>query len=120
MGDLLAVLLAPYDDLGAFNASVRVAVQRMGIGEGATTGIALVFLELATNSLKYVRYPFRKGRWITLASTTAIILSSRGSSGEAQRCAHHKLAIVSEASLFNAAFVGSWPVRSNMTGMLLV
>jgi two-component sensor histidine kinase len=53
LGDLLAVLLAPYDDLGAFKGRVRVAVERMGIGEGAATGIALVFHELATNSMKY-------------------------------------------------------------------
>ncbi|MFK4874930.1 sensor histidine kinase [Novosphingobium sp. ZW T3_23] len=53
LGDLLTVLLAPYNDLGAFKGRIRVAVERMGIGEGAATGIALVFHELATNSMKY-------------------------------------------------------------------
>ena len=53
LGDLLAVLLAPYDDLGAFKGRIRVAVERMGVGETAATSIALVVHELATNSMKY-------------------------------------------------------------------
>ncbi|HUQ69716.1 MAG TPA: HWE histidine kinase domain-containing protein [Planctomycetaceae bacterium] len=53
LGDLLAVLLAPYDDLGAFSGRVRVSVPRMGVGENAATTLALVVHELATNSLKY-------------------------------------------------------------------
>ncbi|TPM44110.1 MULTISPECIES: sensor histidine kinase [unclassified Mesorhizobium] len=53
LGDLIAVLLAPYDDSGAFSGRVRVAVPRMGIGEQSATTLALVIHELATNSLKY-------------------------------------------------------------------
>jgi two-component sensor histidine kinase len=53
LGDLLAVLLAPYDDGGAFAGRIRVAVPRMGIGEKAAITLALVFHELATNSVKY-------------------------------------------------------------------
>lgn len=53
MGDLLSVLLAPYDDVGAFSGRVRVSVPRMGVGEAAATNLALVIHELATNSLKY-------------------------------------------------------------------
>ena len=53
LGDLLSVLLQPYDDLGAFSGRVRVSVPRMGVGERAATGLALVIHELATNSLKY-------------------------------------------------------------------
>lgn len=53
LGDLLAVLLAPYDDLGAFSGRIRVAVERMGVGEAAATSLAMVVHELATNSLKY-------------------------------------------------------------------
>lgn len=53
LGDLLAVLLAPYDDLGAFSGRIRVSVPRMSVGEAATTVLALVVHELATNSLKY-------------------------------------------------------------------
>ena len=53
LGDLLTVLLAPYDDLGAFSGRIRVSVPRMSVGESATTIIALIMHELATNSLKY-------------------------------------------------------------------
>jgi len=53
LGDLLAVILAPYDDVGAFAGRIRVAVPRMGVGEKAATSLALVVHELATNSLKY-------------------------------------------------------------------
>lgn len=53
LGDLLTVLLAPYDDLGAFSGRIRVSVPRMSVGESATTIIALIVHELATNSLKY-------------------------------------------------------------------
>jgi two-component sensor histidine kinase len=53
LGDLIAVLLAPYDDSGAFSGRIRVAVPRMGIGEQSSTTLALVIHELATNSLKY-------------------------------------------------------------------
>jgi two-component sensor histidine kinase len=53
LGDLLSVLLAPYDDLGAFSGRIRVSVPRMGVGEAAATTLALVIHELATNSLKY-------------------------------------------------------------------
>jgi two-component sensor histidine kinase len=53
LGDLLSILLAPYEDLGAFKGRIRVAVPRMGVGEAAATSLALIFHELATNSLKY-------------------------------------------------------------------
>jgi len=53
LGDLLTVLLAPYDDLGPFSGRIRVSVPRTGVGEAATTVLALVVHELATNSLKY-------------------------------------------------------------------
>lgn len=53
LGDLLSVLLAPYDDLGAFSGRVRVSVPRMGVGEAAANALAMVVHELATNSLKY-------------------------------------------------------------------
>lgn len=52
-GDLIAVLLAPYDDMGAFSGRVRISVPRMGVGESTANILALVLHELATNSLKY-------------------------------------------------------------------
>jgi two-component sensor histidine kinase len=53
LGDLISVLLAPYDDLGAFSGRVRVSVPRMAISEAAATNLALVLHELATNSVKH-------------------------------------------------------------------
>lgn len=53
LGDLLSVLLSPYEDLGAFSGRIRVAVPRMGVGDAAATTLSLIIHELATNSLKY-------------------------------------------------------------------
>jgi len=53
LGDLISVLLTPYDDLGAFSGRIRVSVPRMGISEAAATNLALVLHELATNSVKH-------------------------------------------------------------------
>jgi two-component sensor histidine kinase len=53
LGDLFSVLLAPYDDTGAFAGRIRVAVPRMGVGEVSARTLALVVHELATNSLKH-------------------------------------------------------------------
>ncbi len=53
LGDLISVLLSPYDDLGAFSGRIRVSVPRMAVGEAAATTLALIIHELATNALKY-------------------------------------------------------------------
>jgi two-component sensor histidine kinase len=53
LGDLLSILLSPYEDMGAFSGRIRVSVPRMGVGESAATTLALVIHELATNSVKY-------------------------------------------------------------------
>lgn len=53
LGDLLTVLLAPYDELETFSGRIRVSVPRVGVGEAAAAALALVVHELATNSLKY-------------------------------------------------------------------
>jgi two-component sensor histidine kinase len=53
LGDLLSIVLAPYEDTGAFSGRIRVSVPRMGIGEKAATSLALIIHELATNSVKY-------------------------------------------------------------------
>jgi two-component sensor histidine kinase len=53
LGDLLAIILAPYDDMGAFSGRIRISVPRMSVGERAATTLALVIHELATNSMKH-------------------------------------------------------------------
>jgi two-component sensor histidine kinase len=53
LGDLFTVLLAPYDEMGAFSGRVSISVPRMSVGESAATTLALVVHELATNALKY-------------------------------------------------------------------
>jgi len=53
LGDLLTILLSPYDDTGAFAGRIRVAVPRMGVGEGTANVLAMVIHELATNSVKH-------------------------------------------------------------------
>jgi two-component sensor histidine kinase len=52
LGDLVSVLLSPYDDTAAFSGRIRVAVPRMGVGENSATTLALLIHELATNSVK--------------------------------------------------------------------
>ncbi|WP_238995350.1 sensor histidine kinase [Sphingomonas solaris] len=69
LGDLLSVLLARYEDMGAFRGRIRVAVERMGVGEVAATGLALVIHELATNSMKYGALSVPTGT-LDLSSTT--------------------------------------------------
>ena len=61
LGDLITVLLAPYDDTGAFAGRIRVAVPRMGVGELAAGTLALILHELATNSLKYGALSVQEG-----------------------------------------------------------
>lgn len=53
LGDVISILLAPYDDKGAFNGRLRVAVERTVVGHASATALALVLHELATNSMKY-------------------------------------------------------------------
>lgn len=54
LGDLLTIVLAPYDEMqAAFSGRIRVAVPRLPVGENAATALALVIHELATNSMKY-------------------------------------------------------------------
>jgi two-component sensor histidine kinase len=52
VGDLISILLAPYDEEGA-SVRIRVSVPKMSGGEASGTALALVIHELATNSAKY-------------------------------------------------------------------
>jgi two-component sensor histidine kinase len=54
LGDLLTILLSPYDDtVTPFSGRIRVAVPRMSVGEAGATALAMALHELATNSVKY-------------------------------------------------------------------
>lgn len=53
LGDMLAVLLTPYDIREVSAERVRISVPKMSVGEAAATTLALIVHELATNSLKY-------------------------------------------------------------------
>lgn len=53
LGDLISIVLAPYDETAAFSGRIRVSVARMGVGEKAATALAMIIHELATNSVKY-------------------------------------------------------------------
>jgi two-component sensor histidine kinase len=46
LGDLVSVLLAPYDDMGDFQGRIRVSVPRISVGEKSGTTLALVVHEL--------------------------------------------------------------------------
>ena len=61
LGDLLAVLLSPYDDGRESAPRVRVSVPRISVGETSASALALVIHELATNSLKYGALSSRSG-----------------------------------------------------------
>jgi len=52
LGDLISVLLAPYDEKDA-SVRIRVSVPKVDVSEAASTSLALVIHELATNSAKY-------------------------------------------------------------------
>jgi two-component sensor histidine kinase len=52
LGDLISVLLAPYDEKDA-SVRIRISVPKINVSEGSSTSLALVLHELATNSAKY-------------------------------------------------------------------
>lgn len=68
LGDLLSILLAPYDDEGAFAGRIRVAVPRMGVGEKSATALAMAVHELATNAVKYGALSVEAGK-LDISST---------------------------------------------------
>ncbi|NPD68997.1 PAS domain-containing protein (plasmid) [Lichenicola cladoniae] len=53
LAELLAVLLAPYDDQTTISRRLRISVPELPVGEASATTLALVVHELATNSVKY-------------------------------------------------------------------
>lgn len=53
LSDLLATLLAAYDDKGIVGDRIRIEGHEVLVGEASITTVALVVHELATNSIKY-------------------------------------------------------------------
>ena len=53
LGDLLAVLLTPYDDAGHNRSRMLLSVPEVRVGESSATTFALIVHELATNSIKH-------------------------------------------------------------------
>ncbi|MGK7869439.1 sensor histidine kinase [Falsiroseomonas sp. E2-1-a20] len=82
LGDLLTVLLVPYEDTGAFHPRIRVSVPKMSLDETAATTLSLVVHELATNSLKYGSISVPTGTLdiscTTGADEVAIVWTERG------------------------------------------
>ena len=82
LGDIFTVLLAPYDDQGAFAGRIRISVPRMGVGEKAAASVAMVVHELATNSLKYGSLSSDEGTLdisgCVVGDTVRIIWTERG------------------------------------------
>jgi two-component sensor histidine kinase len=62
LGDLLAVLLAPYDEQAAVGNRVHISVPEVRVGEAAATTLALIVHELATNAIKYGALSVANGR----------------------------------------------------------
>jgi two-component sensor histidine kinase len=52
-GDLLAILLSPYDEERANGRRIHISVPEVRVGSKSATALAMVIHELATNSVKY-------------------------------------------------------------------
>ena len=117
LGDLLSVLLAPYDDLGAFSGRIRVAVERMGVGETAATSLAMVVHELATNSVKYGSLSTDTGTLdvSTQSNGDCISLIWKESGGPAVKAPPKAEGYGSK--LVQRSGRDSWAVRSNTSGL---
>lgn len=70
LGDLLAVLLAPYGGAHAVGEHIRILVPELRVGEAAAATLALIVHELATNSIKYGALSVARGT-LDVACTTS-------------------------------------------------
>ena len=78
LGDLLAVLLAPYDETAAFSGRIRIAVPRMGVGHRSAVTLAMIIHELATNLVKYGALSCPRASLTSPAALTVIIWTWSG------------------------------------------
>jgi two-component sensor histidine kinase len=62
LGTLLSVLLGPYDEHGETGDRIHIAGPEVLVGKGSITTLALIFHELATNSLKHGALSRASGR----------------------------------------------------------
>ena len=116
LGDLISVLLAPYDDLGTFTGRVRVSVPKIGVGENTATTLALVIHELATNSLNTERCRWRPACSTCPAPPTAAMSWSCGRSAAVPRWWRPWFPQGSEARCSSGACRGSSAGPSRSTG----
>ncbi|MEI9900884.1 MAG: sensor histidine kinase [Hyphomicrobium sp.] len=81
MADLLTILLSPYDGSGDARR-IRIASPKMSVGEAASTALALVIHELATNSAKYGALSIASGlldvAWADNDDEVVIVWTERG------------------------------------------
>jgi len=81
LGDLISVLLAPYDEKGA-SVRIRVSVPKMKVGQSSSTTLALIIHELATNAAKYGALSVPSGTLDVSCNTAdddvAVIWAERG------------------------------------------
>lgn len=120
LGDLLSILLSPYEDLGAFSGRIRVAVPRMGVGEVAATTLALIIHELATNSLKYGALSAETGTLDVSGCSDEEEIKIVWTGGEVRPSSPRTVPVGMVAASWSAASRGNWGARSTITGPLRV
>jgi len=78
-------LLAAYDDKGVIGSRIQVSVPDILVGESATTAMALIVHELATNSIKYGALSAEAGSLDVTCSAedseTVLVWTERGGPG---------------------------------------
>jgi two-component sensor histidine kinase len=115
LGDLISILLAPYDEKEA-SVRIRVSVPKMKVGEASSTTLALVIHELATNSAKYGARSVTSGTLDVSCNANddevAVIWTERGG----HRSSRPWGPKASEVSWYTEAWPPSLAVPSHSTG----
>ncbi len=118
LGDLLAILLAPYDDK-AVGGRVSISVPDVRVGETSATTLALVVHELATNSVKYGALSATNGTLDVLCTAdngeVAIVWTERGgppvTAPTGPAGFGSKLVIQSMSGQFGGSIAVDWPTE---------